>query len=81
MWPNANFGGTCLAAEVNCPDDGYVVPTLPVSYFDAMYDLVQTEKKTNANWYAGGDNKLVWFQIGASKDPLPKRPKPVPLSL
>lgn len=61
------------------PDNGYVVPVLPARDFDALYHLLQTEKKVYANWSAGGDNTLEWFQIGASKDPLPKGPTAVPL--
>jgi hypothetical protein len=52
------------------PDNGYVVPFLPVREFDGIYHVLQTEKECHANWHAGGDNKLVWFQIGTSREPL-----------
>jgi hypothetical protein len=43
---------------------------LPVREFDGIYHVLQTEKECHANWHAGGDNKLVWFQIGTSREPL-----------
>jgi hypothetical protein len=52
------------------PDNGYVVPRLPARDFDNVYHILQTEKKVYASWGAGDDNKLVWFQVGTSTEPL-----------
>jgi hypothetical protein len=51
-------------------DNGHLVPFLPLRDFDNIYHILQTEKKVYANWHAAGDNKLVWFQVGTSSEPL-----------
>lgn len=61
------------------PRNGFVVPTVPVADFDAMYSLVRREKKLFANWYAGDDDKLVWFQVIGSRDATAAGPMAVPL--
>ncbi len=63
------------------PDNGYVVPLLPARDFDPMYRILQTERTVYANWYADGDNKLVWFQVTASQVAPSGEPAEVPLSL
>jgi hypothetical protein len=57
------------------PDDGYVVPFLPLRDFAEMYHILKTEKKVYAEWYADNNKNLQWFQIGSSPDPVGAKPR------
>lgn len=56
------------------PDTGHVVPLLPIRDFDNMYQMLQTEKPVYVYWYSGDDNRIVWFQLCTSEEPLGEGP-------
>jgi hypothetical protein len=66
------------SVAVNDPDIGYQTPTTdywvvgfaPVSDFEAMYRILQTEKPVYFQWAAGNNDKLLWFQVSARAEPI-----------
>jgi hypothetical protein len=57
------------------PDDGYVVPFLPLRDFAELYKVLKAEKKVYADWYADNNKKLQWFQVRSSADPVGAKPR------
>ena len=52
------------------PDSSkYVVGFAPVSDFEQMYKILQTEKPVFFSWSADSGNKLYWFSINSSEEP------------
>lgn len=68
---------------VNDPDIGYqtpgstkyVVGFAPVSDFDAMYNILQTEKPVYFNWAANSSNRLYWFGLSTTQEPPGEGPR------
>jgi len=66
------------SVAVNDPDIGYQTPTTdhwvvglaPVSDFDAMYRILQTEKPVYFQWAADNSDKLLWFQVSSRDEPI-----------
>lgn len=67
----------------NDSDVGYTTPTsskfvvcyAPISDFEDMYRILQSEKPIHFNWHADAANKVQWFQISTNEEPLGEGPK------
>lgn len=53
----------------------YVVAYAPISDFEDMYKILQSEKPIHFNWYADNANKIQWFQIGTTDEPIGEGPR------
>lgn len=67
----------------NDPDVGYQTPTstkyvvgyAPVSDFEDMYRILQSEDPVYFNWAADSANKLYWFGVSTTLEPPGEGPK------
>ena len=57
------------------PDDGYIVPFLPLRDFAEMNEMLHKEKNVYADWFAGDDKKLLWFLIASCPDAVGSEPR------
>jgi hypothetical protein len=77
------------AKAADDPDVGYQTPTstkyvvgyAPVDDFDVMYRLLQSEKPINFSWAADSSNKLHWFGLATTSEPLGEGPKDAQVAL
>ncbi len=53
----------------------YVVGLAPVSDFEDMYKILQSEKPVFFSWAADSSNKLHWFGLSSNPEPLGEGPK------
>lgn len=53
----------------------YVVGYAPISDFEDMYAILQSEKPVYFNWGAGTDNKVSWFGLSSQAEPPGEGPK------
>ncbi len=53
----------------------YVVGFAPISDFEDMYKILQTEKPVYFSWSADNNDKLNWFGVSSSQEPPGEGPK------